>query len=289
MEQPSATANGISPGTRLRNARTARGLSIDDVAQSLRLSPRIIGALEGDDYDQLPSPTYVRGYVRSYAMLLGLPPQPLIDAFNSSPQAARPVDMTVPAPVREVTSSDAMVRFGTLIVAALVIGLSVMWWSGQEDGETRRVAMSDSEAVVEQAPEETPVAATPVVEEEEGLTEPLETSSNEKPPAVAPSPMVVATPPPVATAADPNAPRVRVRLVLSADSWADVRDADQRRLLYETLTAGRAVSVEGVAPLSVFLGNVDGVQVEVDGKIYDASRHKRGEVARFMLGAKSGN
>lgn len=74
-------------------------------------------------------------------------------------------------------------------------------------------------------------------------------------------------------------------LYVHDDSWADVRDARQQRLIYETIAAGRVVTLEGVAPLQVFLGNVDGVRVEFQGRPYDAARHKRGQIARFTLGA----
>jgi cytoskeleton protein RodZ len=41
--------------------------------------------------------------------------------------------------------------------------------------------------------------------------------------------------------------------------------------------------VEGVAPLSVFLGNVEGVRVELNGQPYDVSPYRRGDVARFTV------
>ena len=71
------------------------------------------------------------------------------------------------------------------------------------------------------------------------------------------------------------------------ESWADIRDAYDNKLLYENIPAGRRVTIEGVAPFSVFLGNADGVQVEFNGKNFDVSRYKRGQVARFTLGGKT--
>jgi cytoskeleton protein RodZ len=71
------------------------------------------------------------------------------------------------------------------------------------------------------------------------------------------------------------------------ESWADIRDARDNRLLYENVPAGRRISIEGVAPFSVFLGNADGVRVEFNGQDYDVSRHKRGQVARFTLGEET--
>lgn len=281
--------NTVPLGASLRQVRNERRLSVDEVALSLKLSPRIIAALEEEAYDELPGPTYVRGYLRSYGMLLGLPPQQLIEQFNNLPKAAQRMDMTAPAPVRQVTSSDTMIRFGTLLVAVIVFGLAALWWSGKDGSNRRRpaaVATAPSSSVMPDSAAETSGAPAVVPEP---IAKPTEPSSNvtEKPavaaPAAAPmaAPEALPTPPPV----DPNAPRARLTLRVSEDSWADIRDAEQRRLLYETVAAGRVVSVEGPAPLSVFLGNVEGVTVEYNGKPYDALRHKRGQIARFTLTA----
>ena len=85
----------------------------------------------------------------------------------------------------------------------------------------------------------------------------------------------------------PGVPRSRMVLHAVQESWADIRDARDNRLLYENVPAGRRISIEGVAPFSVFLGNADGVRVEFNGHNYDVSRHKRGQVARFTLGEET--
>ena len=79
-------------------------------------------------------------------------------------------------------------------------------------------------------------------------------------------------------------PRSRLVLHAEQESWADVRDARDNKLLYENIPAGRSVSIEGVPPFRVFLGNADGVRVEYNGKNFDFGRYKRGQVARFTLG-----
>lgn len=293
--ESSLASKTTTVGTRLRAARMARGLSVDDVAQSLKLATRIIEAIEDDAYDRLPSPTYVRGYLRGYAMLLGLPPQELIDSFNTTPQAARRVDMTVPAPVRETNSSDVTVRFGTLLVAVLVIGLSVMWWLGKDGSSARRRATAPTTTTenVSKPAEADSASASSVVEAPTKAAEPVMPPSvpAESPPTTAVAPANVPTPTVASSASSPipDTPRARLVLRVSEDSWADVRDADQRRLLYETLPAGRVATIEGVPPLSVFLGNVEGVALEFNGQPYDALRHKRGQVARFTLGSAGSN
>jgi cytoskeleton protein RodZ len=139
-------------------------------------------------------------------------------------------------------------------------------------------ASAPAEAPAKPAPEAGTAAPARPVEPAAPVVTP-----EKRPPVTAPAaPAAVAERP---VPADPNAPRARLVLRVEEDTWADVRDADDRRLLYQTIAAGRVVSVEGVAPLNVFLGNVDGVRVEFNGQSYDARAHKRGHVARFTLGA----
>jgi len=59
-------------GARLRAARLDAGLTVADVSQSLRISKVFIRALEAGEFDHLPGPTYVAGYIRSYGTLAGL-------------------------------------------------------------------------------------------------------------------------------------------------------------------------------------------------------------------------
>lgn len=66
-------------GDALRSTRERRGLSIDQVAQDTRISPRFLEALEAEQFDELPAPVYVRGFIRSYANYLKIEPQPLLD------------------------------------------------------------------------------------------------------------------------------------------------------------------------------------------------------------------
>ena len=61
-----------SPGIRLQTRRLKNEWSIEDVAADLNLRMEVISALEADDYSKLPERTYVRGYLRAYARLLGI-------------------------------------------------------------------------------------------------------------------------------------------------------------------------------------------------------------------------
>lgn len=66
-------------GEALRSTRERRGLSIAEVAQDTRISARFLEALEAEQFDELPAPVYVRGFIRSYASYLKIESQPLLD------------------------------------------------------------------------------------------------------------------------------------------------------------------------------------------------------------------
>ena len=69
-------------GQELAAAREARGLALADVAQSLKFAPRQLEALEQERFDALPGATFARGMVRSYARLLKLDPEPLVERIS---------------------------------------------------------------------------------------------------------------------------------------------------------------------------------------------------------------
>lgn len=60
-----------SPGSFLQEARQQRYLSVEEVADQLRIRPVYLLAIEADAFDQLPGESYARGYLREYARLLG--------------------------------------------------------------------------------------------------------------------------------------------------------------------------------------------------------------------------
>ena len=341
-ESLATAAPRSGPGRLLHEARLDLRLAPEDVAQILHLSSKQIVALEQDDYKNLPAPTYVRGYLRSYAQLLGLSPETVLESYSSLTILSKPTSLPQSAPPPQITSSDRLIKAATLGVAAIVLGLVYLWWRSDEEAPT--------------APSSPPFAAshTPVTElpappgPPENMSVPSAAgtsvvSNSATPPAVndaalqsvssnaVRTPNITAPAAPVSTTrtapsngqvtvsgmiinvvptepvkhASPTSPphtdralertrravdmpagMSRSRMVLRAtqESWVDVRDARDNKLLYENVPAGRSIAIEGVAPFSVFLGNAEGVRVEFNGQNFDISRYKRGQIARFTLG-----
>ena len=299
------------PGSILHRAREEKGFSQEEVAQSLHLAPRQIIALENDDISGLPGATYVRGYLRSYAELLGLPPEPVLAAYTSllGDQKKTP-NLGAIAPKEEITSQHHQMKFATYAVVAITLALAFMWWQGRED-DAAKPAFNTAMQADETEAQTAPGTAEGVAPDADPVMPPTGPAGTLLPPAVVAAPGIapaagvaaqqpvlapVAAKPPVPVVVppaetrsaplNPQAPEYRASLVVVTEEecWVDVRDVHQNKLLYETVPAGRRVVLEGAVPFSVFLGNVAGVKVEFNGKPYDALRHQRGLVARFTLG-----
>jgi cytoskeleton protein RodZ len=92
-EAAAATVASDSAGVLLARGREAAGLSVEGIAQQLKLAPRQIRALEEGDFAALPGRTFVRGFVRNYARLIHLDPQVVLAALpgeGADPALNRP-------------------------------------------------------------------------------------------------------------------------------------------------------------------------------------------------------
>jgi cytoskeletal protein RodZ len=70
-------------GNSLREARTRRSIDFNQAEQATKIRARYLRALEDERFEQLPSQTYVKGFLRTYADYLGLDGQLYVDEFNS--------------------------------------------------------------------------------------------------------------------------------------------------------------------------------------------------------------
>lgn len=83
QEEQTGKVAQSSPGELLRSAREAAGLSIEQVAEKLHLLQSIVSSLEKDCYDRIRGETFVRGYMRNYARLLGISADEVVGRYNA--------------------------------------------------------------------------------------------------------------------------------------------------------------------------------------------------------------
>ena len=84
---PPISEEALEIGVRLREARIQAGLGLQDVASKLKMQVRIIEALEAGNWERLGAPVFVRGQLRSYVRLLGLPADLVPIATSQAPDS----------------------------------------------------------------------------------------------------------------------------------------------------------------------------------------------------------
>lgn len=221
-------------GARLRQAREARGLTIDAVSRTTRVQPRVLSAIEQNDSFSLPPRPYGRGFVRAYAAEVGLDPDATVREFFS--QFAVPEEMPAPAepiPVRHATLLPQAVERSWIwpvsaVVAYAAIGALVILigsWALQRRGEPGAVATA-------------------------GASVPAAAATVERQPA---------PPPP------PASPARGVAIVLAAERpvWVTAT-VDGRRAIYRTLEPGEQVNLAGTGDITIRTGDAGALKWQVN-------------------------
>ena len=127
-------------GSSLREARLRQNLDFPELEERTKIRPKYLRALEDEHFDILPAPTYVRGFLRSYAEALGLDGQPFVDEYNSrftvgeddAPLRARRAPMPRREPGPRESRMAVVALFAIAVVTALVIAA---WKFGGPEGE----------------------------------------------------------------------------------------------------------------------------------------------------------
>jgi len=125
----SARPGHRSPGAQLRTAREGVGLSIEEVADRLRLSEALVLAMEEDRFGLLGAPVFARGHLRNYAALVGAPEREVLDAFDVG-DLPEPTFLTAGdgAPeLRQRGRARRIALIAAVAVAAAAAG-TFAWW-----------------------------------------------------------------------------------------------------------------------------------------------------------------
>lgn len=225
-------------GERFRAAREARGLSLSDVAEQIRIRSVYLAAIEDENWPAIGAPVYVRGFLRTYARFLGLEPEEVVGEFNGAnaerevPKAASAASFDAPAAAGPSRNLSWMIWVASA-VAVLLIGFVVY----------------NEMTFRQRAPEV--AAASPAASPNASAS-----SLPSNAPAASPSPQTSASP----SIDGPNSLVIR----LSAPSWVKVV-VDGNVSMEGTFPAGTVKQFHGKVAL-LRIGNAGGVAVQVDGK-----------------------
>lgn len=279
-------------GSLLRQARQAQNLTIEQVAERLKVSVPKLQALEADQYELLSDPVFMRALAASVCRLLKIDAEPVLDGLpRPKPSPIRTDDEGLNASFRESHRGLGRSWFmhdrtsiGIAVLVLLAAALAIVIWPRSHPDASDQAGAS----LTQPSPAPVSSAAEPAVT-------PAPTTAPLTPvaPASAPVPAEQLTPAAHAVAVDamtaqpnPNAAPAGtpvLTLKASGTSWVQVTDAKGVTQLHKTLQAGEQISVSGELPLSVVLGRADLIAVTVRNQVLDLGAVTKNNVARFEV------
>jgi cytoskeleton protein RodZ len=283
------------PGKTLRETREAQRLSVGEVAGAIKFSPRQIEALERDDFDLLQGTTFLRGFVRAYARMLKLQPEPLLALLE---QGMRPAQELVipPANMGETEPAPFYRRHGKkllLVLVLVVVAAGLGWFFSGHRADTEKiqpdVAALPTQQIVAPAGEPASIAADSAQTAinvsgtvGETLIAPIQLPQNIAATATVDGMSATAaqipTPPPLPKPLLPT-----VTFEFSSLSWLEVKDASGQVLITGEFPAGHKQAITGKPPYQLWIGKASAVKVTYKDQPVDLQPFARDDVARLTL------
>jgi cytoskeleton protein RodZ len=155
-------------GDLLRKTREEKGLSFAQVEEVTKIRSDFLQALEEEDYDRLPAPAYVKGFVRNYALYLDLDPQQVLSLYEQpeAPAETTSVPMMLDEPLEPLTLRRV---WPVGLVLLLIVVVAISWWGYQRYYGTTPFARATATATAMPTtaptaePTATPTPPTPTV------------------------------------------------------------------------------------------------------------------------------
>lgn len=228
-------------GATLRAAREARGLSLAQAERLTKIRALFLAALEEERYADLPPRPYAKGFVRAYALALGLDSERVLALFESRiPPALPPLSEAAEIPLEPPAPPSRLRRIVTValwILIPVVIALAVVLYLN-----VRNFVRTDPRA----APSP-PAAFSPA------------TPPASPPPPVQPPAGAVPSPP------GPGGEGITLVLTATGTSWLRVI-VDGERIFQGTVYAGDAGTWTAARALEIRIGNAGVVELTVNGR-----------------------
>lgn len=273
-------------GTMLHDVRVKKKLSIDTIAQELRIKAAYLTAIEQSDYDNIPAAPYGIGFVRSYASYLGLNSARIVQIFKEETNVQDPKPLFVETPEIEEKSEQEEIYTPNskyILISLAMFVLGYLLWSMFNDSESTVEETNSSAAQTEVSNEDYPLQVENFVTETEqeveesseaeqitvtnaSFVETTETPATENKTKEKTN-VKEATPAPADKVETKPSKPGRVLLKVNKETWIEVKD-DNRLWISKVMPAGSEYTVpDNGKGKTVSFGNTDGVDVIIDGKI----------------------
>lgn len=185
-------------GDDLRRRREAKGQTIEEVSEAIRIQKRYLQALEDGRIGDLPGTVYALGFLRTYAEHFGLSGDEFVTRFKEETEGKRPQqDYTLPEPIE-----DARVPTAAMFILAilLAVGAYVAWYNFWPDDLDFTASVPDVPVELAEGSDDTSAAGAPATDVPASIVSETPVAQEPAaPPAVADQPPAIEEPPAVET------------------------------------------------------------------------------------------
>ena len=292
----------LSVGETLRVAREAKDLSIEQLVRDLRIEARFLLALEQDDFEVFSAPVFTKGYMRQYSQRVGLEYEQLLKKYIHQ-VGSRDVPMIASQPI-QLDRGRRLARWMALMLFLVLLAAGFGAWYFYFDTSSFMEVITSTEDDFDSEVDRVAVREPLIVEsneiDESLLVETVDfvrasSASNGVSLALAEQSSVLdigqfklESYVEVGNKEDSHSlslgPSKLVEITFDQDCWTEITDVYGKRFYYDLGRAGSMSVFDAHLPLSFLLGNVNGVQIRVNGEPYliPADSHS-GKVAHFVI------
>lgn len=265
-------------GAILRAAREARGLSVQDAAQQLRLMNRQIVAMESEDFASLGQPVFARGFVRNYARMLGLDAAAILQSMGGA--QVEPVEvMQTPTLVlpRKWFTSGWLIAGMVLLLLVTVLPIGLYAWLSSDAEDVARPMRPRAPIA---APIPSPLPPTPTGP---SSLAPVPSNHEGADPNSQPADMATEATTPAQESVASAPIKREMRFEFADDAWLEVKEGAAQTLYRQMNLKGSTLVLAGQPPLELVVGNATQVRMTYNGRPLDLTPYINANVARFSL------
>jgi cytoskeleton protein RodZ len=265
-------------GERLRVAREQQGISLSQAAAETRILQRYLVALEEGDYANLPGDVYARGFVRSYAKLLDLPIEELIEIYRRERGQTAPIIIVPATTAPRIRNLFVPSFFGVFFVVLMLVGISYLVLNATTSMQAGELILATLTPTSGPTP---PPLPTPIPE----ATQPAIAINNPQALPTSAAAGSIATPEPTELVPTPqlDAPivlDVRIEPGDNPGSWLEIR-TDGETVYQKVLGAGQSLNYKAQRTIWIRAGNAAVVSVTINGQLQPPLSNTPGEVVTF--------
>lgn len=298
------------PGNLLAEARTSRGLSVDDVAARLNFRVSLVKNMEADIYDKSLPDTFNRGYLKNYAKLLNIPNADVIGLYESmNGVAINPARMQSFSNGTAKKAQNNLLMWITYLILAIFIGFTVMWWLQDDDKAIQKddiaavenASNSEANLVNSNTSDELLDTNTEIFDEENNdVKTPEQQAQSVVNTAIEPliddnltesivsegtAENSLASQEESSSAASTieKAELTQVVFTFSGDCWVNIYDALGERIAWGIKKTGYVMTIDAQAPLKITIGKPELVKIDFGGESIDMSVYPEGHIAKLTL------